>query len=52
MEKILEKLKKEASDCCVTIILKTHRTKPDDGQDPILLKNLIKEAEIPVVRWL
>jgi hypothetical protein len=46
MEKILEKLKKEASDCCVTIILKTHRTRPDDGQDPILLKNLIREAEL------
>lgn len=45
MEKILEKLKGELSDCCVTIILKTHRTRPDDGQDPILLKNLIKEAE-------
>ena len=46
MDKILEKLKKETSDCCVTIILNTHRTKPDDGQDPIRLKNLIKEVEI------
>jgi len=29
----------------VSIILNTHRTRPDNLQDPILLKNLIKEAE-------
>lgn len=46
MDKILEKLKSETSDCCVTIVLKTHRTKPEDGQDPIRLKNLIREAEV------
>jgi len=41
----LEKFKNIASDCCVTIILQTHRTTPDNEQDSILLKNLIKEVE-------
>ncbi|MEO9021375.1 MAG: hypothetical protein ABI237_05310 [Ginsengibacter sp.] len=45
MNKDLEKLKNIASDCCVTIILQTHRTTPDNEKDPILLKNLIKEVE-------
>ncbi|MCS7084853.1 MAG: hypothetical protein RMM53_03020 [Bacteroidia bacterium] len=30
---------------CVSILLPTHRTFPDNQQDPILLKNLIKEVE-------
>lgn len=30
---------------CVTISLHTHRSHPDNQQDPILLKNLIMEAE-------
>lgn len=30
---------------CVSVILPTHRTFPDNQQDPILLKNLIKEVE-------
>ncbi|HEY5370113.1 MAG TPA: hypothetical protein VIJ75_14115 [Hanamia sp.] len=41
----LEKFKNIASDCCVTIILQTHRTTPDNEKDSILLKNLIKEVE-------
>lgn len=41
----LKKLKNITSDCCVTIILKTHRTTPDNEKDSIVLKNLIKEAE-------
>lgn len=41
----LEDLKDIAAACCVTIILNTHRTKPDNQKDPITLKNLIKEAE-------
>ena len=41
----LEKLKNLQSDCCVTIILKTHRTLPDNEKDPIVLKNLIRDAE-------
>lgn len=45
MNTLLKKLKDIKSDCCITIILNTHRTKPDNQKDPILLKNLLKEAE-------
>jgi len=42
-----EELKKAAAirgEACVTISLNTHRTAPDYLKDPILLKNLLKEA--------
>lgn len=45
MNTTLEKLKNITSDCCVTIILQTHRTTPDNEKDSIVLKNLVKEAE-------
>ena len=45
MNTLLKNFKDVKSDCCVTIILNTHRTKPDNQKDPILLKNLVKEAE-------
>ena len=45
MNSILKKLKDITSDCCVTIILSTHRTMPDNDKDSIVLKNLLKEAE-------
>lgn len=45
MNNILKKIKNTTSDCCVTVILNTHRTLPDNEKDPIVLKNLIKEAE-------
>src|SRR4051812_24025291 len=45
MNSVLKKLKDTTSDCCVTIILNTHRTLPDNEKDPIVLKNLIKEAQ-------
>ncbi len=35
---------------CVTISLNTHRTHPDNVQDEILLKNLLKEAEERVTK--
>jgi len=40
----LRELKDVFSESCVSIILNTHRTKPDNRKDPLLLKNLIKEA--------
>lgn len=40
----LEKLVNEKNGPCVTISLNTHRTKPDNAKDGILLKNLLKEA--------
>ena len=45
MKNILKKLEKVASQNCVTILLQTHRTSPDNDQDPILLKNLVRDAE-------
>jgi len=46
MNNVLKRLKNISSDCCVTIILNTHRTLPDKAKDRILLKNLVTEAEI------
>lgn len=45
MNLTLKKLKNISSESCITIILNTHRTIPDNKKDPLLLKNLIKEAE-------
>lgn len=45
MNNVIKKIKATTSECCVTIILNTHRTLPDNEKDPIVLKNLIKEAE-------
>lgn len=45
MNTTLEKLKNIVSENCITIILETHRTLPDNEKDPLLLKNLIKETE-------
>jgi hypothetical protein len=45
----LQKLATEKNTPCVTISLNTHRTHPDNAQDEILLKNLLKEAEERVI---
>ncbi len=45
MNELFKKVKDIYEDGCVTIILKTHRTKPDSNQDAINLKNLIDDAE-------
>jgi len=42
----LKELKNIISENCVTIILNTHRTSPDNNKDSLTLKNLIKEAEV------
>ena len=44
MINVLNKLKKVTADCCVTIIMNTHRTLPDNEKDLIVLKNMLKEA--------
>lgn len=46
----LEKLALEQGNPCVSISLNTHRTRPDNAKDAILLKNLIKEAEERLLR--
>lgn len=45
----LQKLATEINNPCVTISMNTHRTHPDNAQDEILLKNLLKEAEERVI---
>ncbi len=45
----LEKLATEKNTPCVTISLNTHRTHPDNAQDIVQLKNLLKEAEERIV---
>lgn len=41
----LEKLASERAEICITISFNTHRTRPDNAKDVIVLKNLIKTAE-------
>lgn len=45
MNKLLQKVKDIQKDGCVTIIMNTHRTKPENEKDSIQLKNLVSKAE-------
>ena len=45
MRETLRKLRDIRQENCITIIMTTHRTKPDYLKDSLHLKNLIKEAE-------
>ncbi|MFN3639465.1 MAG: hypothetical protein ACK4UK_00970 [Flavobacterium sp.] len=45
----LEQLAAEKNEPCVTISLNTHRTYPDNAQDVVMLKNLLKEAENRII---
>lgn len=45
----LEKIATERNQPCVTISLNTHRTHPDNLQDEIILKKLLREAENRVI---
>jgi len=45
----LEKLATEKNTPCVTISLNTHRTHPENTQDVVKLKNLLKEAKERVI---
>jgi len=45
MNQVLQKVKNVKKEGCVSIILNTHRTKPDNVKDEKKLKNLVKEAE-------
>lgn len=45
MKELIKKLNKMAGKACVTLLVKTHRSHPDNEKDPIALKNLMKEAE-------
>ncbi|MDY0343002.1 MAG: hypothetical protein RBR28_05475 [Lentimicrobium sp.] len=45
MKTKLKEFRAIVSENCVSIILNTHRTSPDNQKDKLTLKNLIKEAE-------
>ena len=45
MNSLLKKVKNINAEACVSIILNTHRTKPENQKDSINLKNLIKIAK-------
>ncbi len=44
MDNTLQLVKDIKSDVCITILLNTHRIKPEKSQDRIALKNLIQQA--------
>ncbi|MEO8711196.1 MAG: hypothetical protein ABI405_03680 [Parafilimonas sp.] len=50
LKTLLLQLATETNNPCVTISLNTHRTHPDNAQDEIVLKNLLKEAEERVIK--
>lgn len=45
MNQTLKKLKDISSENCISIIMNSHRTKPDYLKDELILKNHIKEVE-------
>jgi hypothetical protein len=45
LKKTLKELKRIEAEPCVSVLLNTHRTHPANAQDPINLKNLLREAE-------
>ena len=45
----LEKLSRVKNTPCLTVSLNTHRTHPDNAQDEIVLKNLLRDAEDRVI---
>jgi len=45
----LKELASGRSNPCVTISMNTHRTHPDNAQNTILLKKLLKEAKDRVI---
>ncbi|MGV8963235.1 MAG: hypothetical protein ACOH2V_07630 [Candidatus Saccharimonadaceae bacterium] len=50
LKETLQQLGAEKSNPCVSISLNTHRSRPQNAQDKILLKNLLKEAEERVTK--
>lgn len=50
LKETLQKLGAEKNNPCVSISMNTHRARPKTGQDKILLKNLLKEAQDRVLK--
>lgn len=45
MNETVKKLKDIRSKCCVTITMKTHRTRPENEKDAIRLRSLVQDVE-------
>lgn len=45
LKQLIEKLGHQKAEPALTLSMQTHRTHPDNTKDPVLLKNLVKEAE-------
>lgn len=45
METILKELKGKQGACCVTLMMKTHRTRPDNEKDKIRLHGMLQDVE-------
>jgi hypothetical protein len=50
LNKVLKELIQVREFPCVTIILPTHRTHPENAKDPVLLKDLMKEAKVRLLQ--
>ena len=49
-KEVLRKAELVRAEGCVSITMNTHRTRPDNMQDPILLKDLLKTAETRLMK--
>lgn len=45
MNALLKKLKDVRSTCCVTVTMKTHRTRPENEKDEIRLRSMLQDLE-------
>jgi hypothetical protein len=45
MNELLKELKDVRSKCCVTLLMKTHRTRPENEKDQIRLRSLLQDLE-------
>jgi peptide subunit release factor 1 (eRF1) len=52
MQTLLKQLKDNRDELCVTLIVNTHRTHPENEKDELALKNLMKKAESRLVELL
>lgn len=50
LKELVQKLANEKNHPCVSISLNTHRTHPENQQDEIVLKNLLKDAENRIIK--
>jgi len=45
MNSLFKELRNVRSECCVTLLMKTHRTRPENEKDEIRLRSLLQDVE-------